>query len=86
MMNQSTATIFSYQNYKYNEDFFSKNLEEGKTWCIPIAHISCVEMFKIFLNKNYKDIEINISASSYCDETNYFLDLKIETLGKFIKK
>lgn len=59
-MNQSTATIFSYQDYKFNKDNISKNLEEGKTWCMPIAHMSYVEMFKTFLNNNYKDYEINI--------------------------
>lgn len=85
MMNQSTATIFSYQDHKFNKDIISKNLEEGKTWCMPIAHMSYIERLKIFLKENYEDIEINLSASSYYDETNYFLDLKIEPIGKFIK-
>jgi hypothetical protein len=53
---------------------------------MPVAHITYIERLKMFLKDNYEDIEINLSASSYCDETNYFLDLKIKPTGKFIKK
>ena len=64
----------------------SENLEKGKTIHISIAYTTYVEKLKIFLSKNYKDYEINLTASSYCSENGYFIDLEIEPIGTFIKK